>query len=217
MAMQVRYFVRHRDLFDGAGAEVTVVGVGAIGHQVARLVAGIGIPKINLIDPDQISEVNVGPQGYSPKDIGKDKVSVCGDELRNTYGTEVNTFPRVVKQIDEMRGYVFLCVDRIDTRERVFRWLKSRNPRPVLIDGRMQSEVFRVICAHDDDGYGYYQSTLFDQSEQVEGRCTTRSTSYSAAAPASFMVANLTKHLRRHPVEKDLLCDMFSTTFTVLA
>ena len=44
----------------------TVVGVGAVGRQVALQLAAIGCPRIQLVDFDQIELTNVTTQGYPP-------------------------------------------------------------------------------------------------------------------------------------------------------
>ena len=53
---------------------VTVIGLGAIGRQVALQLAALGVPKLQLIDFDDVARTNVTTQGYSMNDIGRPKV-----------------------------------------------------------------------------------------------------------------------------------------------
>ena len=59
--------LRQRDIIPPpalAACHATVIGVGAIGRQVALQLAAIGIPKLTLIDFDVVEPVNLAPQGY---------------------------------------------------------------------------------------------------------------------------------------------------------
>lgn len=59
----------------------TVIGVGAIGRQVALQLAGIGVPSLQLIDPDAVDETNITTQGYAARDIGRLKVDAAKDAI----------------------------------------------------------------------------------------------------------------------------------------
>jgi sulfur carrier protein ThiS adenylyltransferase len=41
-----------------------VIGVGAIGRQVALQLAALGVPDLSLYDPDTVAVENLAPQGY---------------------------------------------------------------------------------------------------------------------------------------------------------
>jgi len=57
-----------------AACKVTVVGVGAIGRQVALQLAAMGIPWLQLIDYDAVEASNFASQGYLEEDLGRFKV-----------------------------------------------------------------------------------------------------------------------------------------------
>jgi molybdopterin/thiamine biosynthesis adenylyltransferase len=57
-----------------ADLTATVIGVGAIGRQVALQLAAIGARSIQLIDFDTVDETNITTQGYSTSDVGQLKV-----------------------------------------------------------------------------------------------------------------------------------------------
>ena len=65
-----------------ASIKATVVGVGAIGRQVALQLAAIGVPWLQLIDHDVVEEVNLAPQGYLEADLGRPKVEATADMCR---------------------------------------------------------------------------------------------------------------------------------------
>ena len=53
---------------------VTVIGVGAIGRQVALQLASLGVRRLQLIDFDTVDETNLTTQGYARRDLALPKV-----------------------------------------------------------------------------------------------------------------------------------------------
>ena len=79
---------RYRDLLptDRLGTTAcTIVGVGAIGRQVSLQLAAMGIGRVQLIDPETVEEVNLGPQGYLQDDVGRPKVQATADLMQQLY------------------------------------------------------------------------------------------------------------------------------------
>ena len=58
--------------------QVSVIGVGAIGRQVALQLAALGVRRLQLIDHDRVEPSNVTSQGYLASDIGRSKVEAAG-------------------------------------------------------------------------------------------------------------------------------------------
>jgi molybdopterin-synthase adenylyltransferase len=52
----------------------TVVGEGAGGRQVVLQLAAMGVPQLQLIDPDTVEGVNLACQGYLEVDLTRPKV-----------------------------------------------------------------------------------------------------------------------------------------------
>ena len=74
MAEATDRFVRQGDLVPRSRLQdvlVTVIGVGAIGRQVALQLAAIGATRLQLIDFDRVEATNVTTQGYFTSDIGQ--------------------------------------------------------------------------------------------------------------------------------------------------
>src|SRR4051794_37731625 len=61
---------------------VTIIGVGAIGRQVALQLAALGVPRLQLCDFDAVDVTNVTTQGYAPDDIGVLKVQATARDVR---------------------------------------------------------------------------------------------------------------------------------------
>lgn len=199
-----------------------VVGVGAIGRQVSLQLASIGVPSMTLVDFDTIEEVNLGPQGWSAKDIGLAKVSVTGSQC-------LEKLPELVLDAREERFNevcaheiygakrrprfcVFLCVDSMAVRKEI--WEALRPYASFLVDGRMTAEVLRVLAVDDPAIDPYYHRTLFTDAEAFTGSCTARSTIYSANVAAGLMVGALAKWLRAFPNDRDVLFSLLTMEIT---
>ena len=77
MAGEADRFQRQQDLVPAdrlAELSITVIGVGAIGRQVALQLAAIGVRRLQLVDFDRVDLTNVTTQGYWQADIGELKV-----------------------------------------------------------------------------------------------------------------------------------------------
>ena len=103
---------------------------------------------------------------------------------------------------------VFACVDSIVTRRLL--WEAFRNLATLFVDGRMSAEVIRVLALDSPRSDEYYATTLFADEEAYAGSCTARSTIYTASIAAGLMVGQMTKWLRRLPVDRDVTLNLLS-------
>ena len=209
-------FLRQRDLVSTdklASTPVTVIGVGAIGRQVALQLAALGVMQIQLIDFDDVELHNVTNQGYRTSDIGLAKVVATATAI-----SEVDSSIEVIKFQDRFRirqavdGVVFCCVDSISARTAIWNHLKSRCS--FWADGRMLGEVMRILIATDTESNESYSNSLFSQSEAQTGACTSRSTIYAASIAAGLMVHQFTRWMRTLPVDHDLNLNLLSSELT---
>src|SRR5437762_712905 len=65
-----------------APLDITVIGVGAIGRQVALQLASLGVRKLKLVDFDFVEPTNVTTQRYLHADLGLSKVEATARTLR---------------------------------------------------------------------------------------------------------------------------------------
>lgn len=195
---------------------VTVIGVGAIGRQVALQLAAIGIPKIQIIDFDTVEAPNLGPQGYFETDIGTEKVAATGRLMaRINPAVELDMINDRYKKSTEVHDCVFCCVDKMDARKFIYESLMEKQCK-FFVDGRMAAEVLRVITASDDDSWDYYKYALFDQGEAFTGSCTAKSTIFCANVAAGFMVQSFSKWLRKMPIDNDVMLNMLGMEISIM-
>ena len=197
-----------------AELKMTVIGVGAIGRQVALQLAAIGACKLQLIDFDHVEWSNITTQGYRHADLGQAKVQACGEAIM-----EIDPTIRVESICDRFRARqpvgsaVFCCVDSIKARAAI--WKAAEGKAVFWCDGRMLGEVMRILAADDQHSGDHYRSTLFDSSEAQQGACTSRSTIYSASIAAGQMVHQFTRWLRDIPIDADTTINLLTGEWIV--
>ena len=185
------------------GLTATVIGVGAIGRQVAIQLAALGVPRLQLIDFDVVEDTNVTTQGYDFEDIGQLKVdATAGAVQRIDPLIDVDAVPDRYRSRIEIGDVVFCCVDSISARSAIWRSV-SRRCR-FWCDGRMLGEIIRVLAVADADSRRHYPTTLFRQSEAQAGRCTAHGAIYTAGIAAGLMTHQFTRWLRDLPVDPDV-------------
>ena len=197
-----------------AECKVTVVGVGAIGRQVALQLAAMGIPWLQLLDFDVIEESNLASQGYLEDDLGRPKAQATTDLCRRVNkGLEVHEVNNRFRRSMDTGNVTFACVDAIEIRRLI--WESVKNTAGFFSDGRMTAEVIRILTACDSKSREYYPTTLFAADQAYQGSCTAKATIYCANIAAGLMLAQFTKHLRNLPVEADIQFNLLTAELTV--
>jgi len=198
-----------------AGCTATVIGVGAIGRQVALQLTAMGIPHLQLIDFDLVETSHLASQGYLEQDLGRLKVeataSLCGQS-----NSRIETIPMAerFRRRMEIGNAIFCCVDKIDVRRLI--WEAVKNTASFYVDGRMSAEVLRVLTARDSPSWHHYPTTLFRTEEAFIGPCTAKTTIYCANIAAGLMVAQFTKYLRQLPMESDIQLNLLASELSVV-
>ena len=208
--------IRQRDIVPVgklANQTVSVIGVGAIGRQVATQLAAIGVPKVKIYDFDIVEIVNLAAQGFLESDLGLPKVEAVA-KICKAINSEIEITPinARFKRSDDTRGIIFCCVDSIKTRE--FIWNAIKDDTFLFIDARMSAETFRILTASKSD-VDYYPTTLFQPEEAFTGSCTTKSTIFCASIAAGMMIEQLARWLRDIPTDQDLQFNLLSSEITV--
>lgn len=200
------------DLQRLAKLRIDVIGVGAIGAQVAPVLAQLGAQKFTLWDRDLISPTNVGTQGWPHMAIGRGKAVTLQDGVNNAYrGTACVGLTRWALPEDFRPGaalhqseIIFMCVDSLRTRRELFQAAlrNSEANRPTFklwLDARMSAEEFELYTVIPTrESCALYVRSL-DEDEgpplSVES-CTTRATPYCARIAANFLVSSFVRWLR---------------------
>ena len=210
-------FSRQRDIIPTeriAGCKATVIGVGAIGRQVALQLTTMGISWLQLIDHDTVERSNLASQAYLEGDMGQSKVNATLDLCRkiNT-ATQIQTVPERFRRSMAIGNVVFCTVDKIAVRRLI--WESVKDKVSFFVDGRMSAEVLGVLTACDIKSREHYPTTLFNADEAFVGSCTAKTTIYCANIAAGLMLAQFTKYLRQLPVDADIQFNLLTSELTV--
>jgi len=210
-------YMRQKDIVPPdrlAACKATVVGVGAIGRQVALQLTAMGIPWLQMVDFDTVDASNLASQGYLENDLGKPKVEATTLLCKqiNT-GVEIHWVKQPFRRSMEIGNVVFCAVDRIHTRRLV--WEAVKDKINFFTDGRMSAEVLRILTACDFESRKHYPTTLFNSEEAFVGPCTAKTTIYCANIAAGLMIAQFTKYLRQLPIDCDLQLNLLANELNV--
>lgn len=210
-------YIRQQDIVPAErlrSITATVIGVGAIGRQVALQLAAMGVVRLKLVDFDVVEPVNLASQGFLEKNVGKLKVQATCDLCR-----QINSSVEIQPLADRFRrgmdvgNAVFCAVDRIDTRRLI--WDSVKNQVSFFCDGRMTAESLRILIACDLQSRRYYPTTLFSAAEAYTGPCTARTTIYCSNIAAGLMLTQFAKYLRQLPIEADIQLNLLASELAV--
>lgn len=197
-----------------AACKATIIGVGAIGRQVALQLTAMGIQWLQLVDFDVVETSNLASQGYLEEDLGRLKVEATAAQCKRINSSiEIISVAERFRRSTGIGNAVFCAVDKIDVRRLI--WESAGNSASFFTDGRMSAETLRVLTTCDPESRRHYPTTLFRAEEAFVGPCTAKTTIYCANIAAGMMIAQFTKHLRQLPVEADIQLNLLASELSV--
>ena len=197
-----------------AACKATVIGVGAIGRQVALQLTAMGVPWLQLVDFDVVETSNLASQGYLEEDLGKLKVEATAELCKRVNSrSDIHVVSERFRRSMEVGNTIFCCVDKIDVRRLI--WEAAGGQVGFYCDGRMSAEVLRVLTGCDVESRRHYPNTLFRTEEAFVGPCTAKTTVYCANIAAGLMVAQFTKYLRQLPTEADIQLNLLASELSI--
>ncbi len=183
---------------------MTIIGVGAIGRQLALQLAAMGVREFQLIDFDQVD----GPM-LPPKDSRRP--TSVGRKWRPWRGRSSITIPPLEWRSSTIAGGFAKPCTRYSSPVSI----QSPFARPsgegvgrsrrFWGDARMLGEVIRILVAADEPSRSHYPTTLFEVSQAQQGSCTARSTIYSASIAAGLLAHQFARWLRGDSITPDLV------------
>lgn len=196
--------------------EITIIGLGAVGRQVALQLAVMGFDNFTLFDDDVVDESNLGAQGFRPDQLHEKKVYACCEDMKTIRSGQdeydaacmaIAAVPKKFTREDEMGQVVFCCVDNMASRRVIaeacnFKSFWTR----FMADSRITQEVVRILTVRSLEDCQGYIDNLYESDEVVTGPCTSKSTYYVANITAGLLIQSFACFTRgRDNASKDYI------------
>ena len=198
---------------------IDIIGIGATGSYVLWLLAKIGLTNIHVWDHDKIEDHNIPNQCYFLRHIGKPKVTAAHEMVKAGAGIKIVKHQKKVEEEEEFGQIVFLLVDRMEDREKIWQdSLKFKLRTEFLIETRMGADSGRVYTLNPSkpSHVKAWEKTLYSDDEAEVSACgTSISIAPTASLVASMAVWQLIKYLNNDNVENEILIS--SRPFAVIS
>lgn len=118
--------------------EIHIIGVGAIGSNLALMLTRLGCNNIHLYDFDKVEPINIANQNYFADQVQQDKtLATLQNLLQINPELEFQIHNKGWQPGEVMSGYIFLCLDNIDLRRQIVESCKNNKYITAILDFRM--------------------------------------------------------------------------------
>ncbi len=152
---------------------VVVYGAGSVGGLAVFALAKMGVHDITVCDGDAVESHNVPSSIYRPRDIGRYKVRVLQEIVRDFTDIEIKIEQRMYGGERLKNAAVVSCVDTMAARALLWSRIRDRVSIPLFCDTRTHQayvEVYSTRPAYREDAERY-DSTLFPDEEALKNFC----------------------------------------------
>jgi len=206
-------FWRQLDIFtaDTFNIPVHIIGVGATGSYIAETCAKMGIQTIVVYDFDTVDDHNIPNQYFGLSDFNKPKVEALAVKLEEATGIKLTTFNRKVNRIGGISGVVFLCVDSMDARKKLWDSCLKYNPEvELVVETRMGAEFGKIFCVNPNnpDHIEAWEATLFEDKESDEPVCTNRAINTTVKTLSGIAVHSIVCHRKKEAFPNETFLSM---------
>lgn len=203
---------------------IHIVGCGSIGATVAENLARLGLKKIILWDFDRVCPHNIANQIFTDAQIGMRKTEALCDIIMgiNPEITEIEVHNEGW-QGEKLSGYVFMCVDSIETRRKIFE-VNKLNKRVIAVfdfrTGLTDAQHYAADWSNATHKENLILSMQFTDEEAREttpvSACnTTLSVCPTIRIISAYGVANFMNFWNGKPLKTLVLMDAFDMTLDV--
>lgn len=197
-----------------AAYHLNVIGVGAIGSNVARCASQLGFVKLRLYDPDYVEPQNIGTQFYRFDDKDADKVAACRTNLLH-FLPHLNILPTTAEYTHQvLDGIVIVGVDSMKARSTIWESISSTYAEQVclLVDGRTAGQevhIYTIRPSFPEDAAFYHESIVPDE-EAEELPCSMQGAPHTQFVIAGLMVSQIVRWLLKQEFFRFVHLDLIS-------
>lgn len=204
--------------------EIHIIGVGAIGSTLVEQLARMGFTNFHIYDFDIVEEKNLVNQNFYRRDLNTDKtlaiyslIQSINPEIKAKYYNKGYTN-------QQLKGYVFLCVDSIELRHKIAEENKYNLQIKAMFDFRMRCTDAQHYATKWND---YKKKENFIKSMEFTSEEAKKATPVNACGGAlnvrytvttivSFGVANLVSLIKFDNLKSLIVIDMESFDVTCI-
>lgn len=205
---------QQRGIFDCDYAKpVTLIGAGAVGSQVAAMLAKLGVPKITVYDGDALESHNISASlVWEQNDLGRYKVEALKSHIFRQSGLEIKAIERMYAG-EPLTGTVVACVDNMEARSLIWKEVRDNPNMDIFVDTRMAQLFISVFAVAPCKDIAYYEHFLYPTEEAIRNTCGNHGIVFVTAKTAGIVCDNLTnwwengkKKLHHKVLCKELVC-----------
>jgi hypothetical protein len=190
-----------------------VIGVGAVGRQVALHLVALGVPKLQLIDPATVQLDDVTVAGFLSEDIDCPKVDAVGGLCHRTEPLlDLETVGERYRPSHQVGTYVFCCLNGRADRAAIWETLHKRCR--FWGDARIDAESARILVAADEAAHRRYRRILAEGDDEELPLKSARS-AYVGALAAALVVHQFVRYLRNQPIVAEASFDFATGKYIV--
>ena len=203
---------------------IHIIGCGSVGSTVAEMLARCGVTKFTLWDFDIVESRNIANQMFRHTDIGKPKVEALKDIL-------VGINPDIENDIklnpegwngNRLSGFIFMCVDSIDLRREIVKFLWNNPYVKAVFDFRTRltdAQHYAADWTKMKEKENLLNSMEFTKEEAAEETPVSACGVELCVAPTvrticSCGVANFINFWNKGEIKKMILADAFGFEVT---
>lgn len=174
-------YLRQMDIFnpDTFCQTCFVVGAGAVGSRLAGSLVRLGVRKLELFDADIIKEHNIPTGAFLPGQVGRPKTEAIAEQLSCFSGVEVLAHCEMVEKSIRFNGVVFLCVDTMEARRKIWKNCIKQNPLVSLMVetriGPRQGLIYTVNPLDSKEIRRWENLSAYSDEYNEQLPCTLRS------------------------------------------
>lgn len=208
---------RQRDYFDPIemNIPVHVVGVGAVGSNIANNLTRLGIKVLHLWDFDIVDDHNIPNQVYNEADIGKKKTEALKEHLEQI-NPEIRIILHEKYEKQTLDGIIFACVDNIEVRKTLYTYNQDNVDVLAVFDTRIgldDGQVFSANWKKEKDILNLLEVSNFkkEESEVPHSACGTKLTVLpTVQIAATAAVSNFINFVKTGELKRNIIFNAFN-------
>lgn len=196
---------------------VHIIGCGAIGSWIAIQLVRQGVEHFHIWDFDTVDSHNLTNQCYPKAHIGQLKIASLRAQMKGINPDIDITIHNEPYETQALSGYVFLCVDSIDTRRNIAELQQNNTLIKAMFDCRMgltSAQHYAADWSQPKQVQRFIASMQFSDDEvEVTSACGTQlSVLPTVLNITSTAVANFMNFVRGIDIKNEIHIDSFIFT-----